>query len=285
MSARKKPSSTSCRPRSTAARCGALSSRTSAVTRGCSESARARMPPTHISHTSSSRAISSVHGQGVWSTWRPTTCRPTTTAIAAIIAAVVHSRPRPAADRIGAACAPKARGPSAHAPPAATRRRRARAPAACHRASAGARNAPRSISRIVMPASASFAVAVRSSSAPIARWRLAASRAAASSLGRSSAGMRARPTAGGVEAQDAGDVARARHEARDLEEALLQGRARVVLVAVDDAGLERRVDLAEGHRRRARPHQLDGLHVDRRLDRAQLQAAELCRARSRRASA
>ncbi len=63
----------------------------------------------------------------------------------------------------------------------------------------------------------------------------------------------------------------------DLVEPLLQRGARVVLVAVDDAGLQRRVDLAEGHRRRARAHQLDRLDVDRRLDGADLQAGELRR--------
>ena len=62
---------------------------------------------------------------------------------------------------------------------------------------------------------------------------------------------------------------------RDLVEALLQRRARVVLVAVDDAGLQRRVDLAEGHRRRARAHQLHRLDVDRRLNRPDLEAGEL----------
>ena len=70
---RKNTRSTIRRPRSTAARCRGASSRTSAVTRGCSDSCSARMPPTHMSHTSSSRAISSVQGRGLRSRWRPTT--------------------------------------------------------------------------------------------------------------------------------------------------------------------------------------------------------------------
>ncbi len=75
--------------------------------------------------------------------------------------------------------------------------------------------------------------------------------------------------------EHAGDVARARHEARDFVEVLLQRRAGIMLVAVDHAGLQGRVYLAERHRRRARAHQLNGLGVDRRLDRTDLEAGEL----------
>jgi hypothetical protein len=63
----------------------------------------------------------------------------------------------------------------------------------------------------------------------------------------------------------------------DLEEALRKRRARIVLVTVDHTRLQRRVDLAECHRRRARAHQLYRLDVDRRLDRANLQPGQLPR--------
>ena len=159
--------------------------RTSAVTRGCSESASARMPPTHISHTSSSRAISSVHGEGSWSRWRPTTWSPTTAASAATSSALAASR----------AAAIK------RAPPAATGRRRARGPASRHSASAGPRKAPRSTSRIVMPSAARRSIAARSSGSTRSRWRRAASSAAASSLGRRPGGRRREPHRRGPEAR------------------------------------------------------------------------------------
>ena len=93
---------------------------------------------------------------------------------------------------------------------------------------------------------------------------------------RAKAGRQARQRGRrGPQPEHAGDVPRARHEARDLVEALLQRRARVVLVAVDHARLERRIDFAEGHRRGAGAHQLDGLDVDRRLDRPDLEPGEL----------
>ncbi len=78
------------RPRRAGAR---RSRRTSAVTRGCWPWRSAAMPPTHISQTSSSRAISSVHGIGWWNRWRPTTCRPTTSACAATSTAMAPVQP------------------------------------------------------------------------------------------------------------------------------------------------------------------------------------------------
>ena len=67
------------------------------------------------------------------------------------------------------------------------------------------------------------------------------------------------------------------HVMRDFVETLLDGRAGIVLVAVDHACLQRRIDLSKRHRRRARTHQLDCLHVDRRLNCPNLQPRELCR--------
>src|SRR4051795_8599718 len=67
------------------------------------------------------------------------------------------------------------------------------------------------------------------------------------------------------------------HVVRDLVEPLLDGRARVMLVSVDDSRLQRRVHLAEGHRGRTGSHQLDRLHINRRLDRSNLQACQLAR--------
>ena len=128
-----------------------------------------------------------------------------------------------------------------------------------------------------MPFFASCAVAFVSSCAPIARWRFAASSAAPSSVARMSGRKPGQRCGRRPEPEHAGDVPRARHEARDLEEPLLQRRARVVLVAVDHAGLQRRVDLAEGHRRGAGAHQLDRLDVDRRLNGADLEPGELAR--------
>ena len=87
------------------------------------------------------------------------------------------------------------------------------------------------------------------------------------------------------QAEHAGDVTGACHMVRDFIEALLQGRARVVLVAVDDARLQRGVDLTERHRRRARAHELDGLHVDRRLNRPDLEPGEVRQVPSRHANA
>src|SRR4051794_23603247 len=48
-----------------------------------------------------------------------------------------------------------------------------------------------------------------------------------------------------------------------------------MLVSVDDSRLQRRVHLAEGHRGRTGSHQLDRLHINRRLDRSNLQACQL----------
>ena len=148
-------------------------------------------------------------------------------------------------------------------------------PSSSHSRSATGRKARPSISRMVIPLAASCAVADASSCAPIARWWCAASRAARSS-GCTDVGRKPRQAGGRrPEAEHAGDVTGAGHVARDLVEPLVQRGARVVLVAVDDPRLHRRVDFAEGHRRRARAHQLDRLDVDRRLDRADLEAGQL----------
>ena len=276
--AERSASSTRRSPRSTACRCGVGQQPKSAVTRGCWPSRSAAMPPTHISHTSSSRAISSVHGNRLR---------------AARAGRRPAGRRRPPARRRGrrstsssarsASEAPARQGcrDARHARIASQprRRRRARAPRSPTAAPPAAGTRAPSMSRIVMPRAASSAVAA-------AIFRRAPSRAvsAAASMrgplerarGRRR-GSRASPLRRREEPEHAGDVARARHVARDLEEALLQRRAGVVLVAVDDAGLQRGVDLAERHRRRARAHQLDRLDVDRRLDRPDLEAGELAR--------
>ena len=254
-----------------------VSSRTSAVTRGCSESCSARMPPTHISHTSSSRAISSVQGQGVWSRWRPTTCRPTTAACAATRSAIAHSRTRPAAETFVGAFA--AEGARRHQARAARSQE-----AASELASLGLpERLGRSQERAAVDLADRHALRAealdRRAVLGLSHRALSARRLEGRGLElRAKLGRKPRqPHRGSEQAEDARNVAGARHVVRDLEETLLQRRARVVLVAVDDTGLERRVHLAEGHRGGARTHQLHRLDVDRRLDRPDLEPGELAR--------
>ena len=255
------------------------SRRTSAVTRGCWACRSAEMPPTHISQTSSSRAISSVQGIGWRRTWRPTTCRPTTAACATTSTAMDQLE-----RAIGARCG---RGDPCRAARSRAdrleprRRRRARAPRVSHsRSAAGGNGAAVDLA----DRHAALASAARSRPRPRAGPSRAARRAASSArlLERARGCRPAAAPASTVDAHRPSTPAMWRVRAmkpRDLVEALLQRRARVVLVAVDDAGLQRRVDLAERHRRRAGAHQLDRLHVDRRLDRADLQAGAAAPAR------
>ena len=133
--ATKSASSTRRRPRSTAARRRGSSRRTTAVTRGCCDCLSAATPPTHISHTRSRRATSSVQGIGWCRMWRPITCRPTTTAWAATRAPIARSRPRSARERT-----PGVIGALTRARPRASRPRRARA---LHVATAPRRRAAR----------------------------------------------------------------------------------------------------------------------------------------------
>ena len=246
---------------------------------GAARAAARAMPPTHISQTSSSRAISSVQGMRLAQDVTADDLQPDDRGLRDDERAMAQCRRASAATRSGA-------GPPCGASRAdrlePRRRRRARAPRVCQsRSAAGRRSAARRCRGSSCRCCRELPRSPRASSCgPIARWRRAASSAAASSCGRGRRPAAApAPRVEATEPEHAGDVARARHEARDLEEALLQRRAGVVLVAVDDAGLQRRVDLAERHRRRARAHQLDGLDVDRRLDRPDLQARRAGRAR------
>ena len=246
------------------------------------------MPPAHISQTSSSRAISSVQGMR----WRNSVTaddlqpdddgladdeqrrRPVKRALRGSVRRLEDEGLRPA----WASTVPRSRLTRESA--AARGRRRASAPRCSH--SRCGRLPERGDVDLANGHAALAELGCRARvlrGADIALLASAASRAARSSSARTSAGSRCSAAGRRPQPEHAGDVPGARHVARDFEEALRQRRARVVLVAVDDAGLQRRVDLAERHRRRARSHQLHRLHVDRRLNGAQLQAGELRRAR------
>ena len=49
-----------------------------------------------------------------------------------------------------------------------------------------------------------------------------------------------------------------------------------MLIAVDNMGLQRGVNLAEAHRRRVQPHSLHGIDVNVRFDGADLQIQRFC---------
>src|SRR5829696_949419 len=68
-----------------------------------------------------------------------------------------------------------------------------------------------------------------------------------------------------------------RVELRDLVKLLGDDRGVVVLGAVDDAGLERRIELGPGHGHAGRAHRLHGLHHHRRGHHADFLALEVVR--------